>query len=510
MFSLSMLILGFAFIAMAAIMAIVWLSPEKKPQLSQKGKSAGNRKLHPGAVTQVSLPVMQDEISINLDAFADPELAVPQNLMPSGDALDALAEQLAMDDDDAFGETSHAISTMPQLRLASLMEVQQMQSLHENNTIAEPKPRILGDSACALGIRYFEHLLAHHSVPRGARNLTNESNILVAQNALKTSRQSVTLSHGAVAQRIGERAVCIFEPLETPVQHVDKAIELLTDVLNKKNIFIVLADNPDASPECYAHINAFCKAFNIPKSCVYIEQSDGAFFNYIEDAENYVPARIHPMKMPKEFFAKMLDYAHSAYDEGDHDAVLRTIEPFINPLIARVQQANFPKVLLAQALNLMGMTYREIGNDDAAISSFDYALNLLRKIEDYEAIKSVLANLGITLALARPLTQSKIERAIRHLNEVVQLNPRDDEAWLYLANSYLELYRMTNAQSLLRRANRAYEKAYELAPTTEIASCIEALNRQIGGRKAAANATAQQLQTAKSSSSQNAPRELER
>ena len=55
----------------------------------------------------------------------------------------------------------------------------------------------------------------------------------------------------------------------------------------------------------------------------------------------------------------------------------------------------------------------------------------------------------------------------------------------YLANSYLEEYRLKNAPSLLKRALRAYDKAYELAPSEEIASCRDALERQIGGARRA-------------------------
>ena len=297
------------------------------------------------------------------------------------------------------------------------------------------------------------------------------------------------MSHGAIAQNIGERAVCIFEPLEAPVSNVAKAVELLSEFLDNKCIFMILACTDGVPEQNLAHLCKLSKQFNIAKNCIFIEQHDGSFINYIEDISNFVPSRLNISLMPQEFFSKLLDYACNAYDDGDHEAVMRTVEPLLKPLYMRIRtQHNFSRSLLAQALNLVGMTHRDIGHDDDAAACFELSLTLLREIEDYEAIKSVLANLGITLALSRPVDPRKIELAIRHLNEVTQLNPRDDEAWLYLANSYLEQFRITSAQSLLRRALRAYEKAYSIAPTSEIEQCMDALKAQMGIRNQAISA----------------------
>ncbi len=477
------LALGIIFIAVAIIMAVVWFWPESAPRLSRKGKSAGNvRRRNVQNPIDLMPYMMDDDITINLDAFCDPDLAVPrEKLTRELPSLDSVLLDCDEDDREDTLLPFEAKKSMPQLTLASLLEVQQSEERSETG-IMPVRPKILGDTACDLGVRYFEYLLRHHVVPRGARHLTSESNIVVAENALKSLHQSATLSHGAIAQRIGEKAVCLFEPLESAVQNIDKALELISEVLADKTIFIVLANTDNADPDKLSHLSPVCQRYHIPRNCIYIEQPDGSFINYIEDMNDFVPSRLDPMRIPQNFFSGMLDYAHQAYDEGDHEAVLRTIAPLLPALSERaLYYNNFPKILLAQALNLMGMTYREIDRDNDAIACFDQSLTLLRKIEDYEAIKSVMANLGITLAISRPVTQPKIELAIRHLNEVTQLNPRDDEAWLYLANSYLELYRITNAQSLLRRALRAYDKAYDLAPTDEIASCMDALQRQIGG-----------------------------
>ena len=479
---------GIVLIAIAAILTFVYFGIENQtPKVSRRGISAGNKRKR---VSDAVLPVSyyeSDQICLNMDAFADPELG-GSNTALEGQAGTFDISAFEQDDADINEILEEPPSGIPPLTLASLLEVQRYEEMHsqvmERSETCVPKPKIIGDSACALGIRYFEYLLEHHSVPRGAKHLTNESNILVAENALKTARQSATLSHGGVAQRIGERAVCLFEPLESAVGNVEKAVVQLREVFENKTIFIVLARTEDVPGELLAHLGAVCKAFNVSKSSIYIEQADGSFFNYIEDTRNYVPDRINVMGLTQAFFSELLDYAHGAYDEGDHEAVLRTLRPLLDPLYRRVCMGNdFPKVLLAQAFNLVGMTARDIGQDMDAIQCFELSLQLLREIVDYEAIKSVMANLGITLALSHPVTLPKIERAIRCLEDVTRLNPRDDEAWLYLANSFLEEYRLKNAPSLLKRAKRAYDKAYELAPTAEIASCREALERQIGNAR---------------------------
>lgn len=481
---------GIALIAIAAILTFVYFGIENQtPKVSKRGISAGNRRKR---ASDAVLPISyyeSDQVCLNMDAFADPDLggvSVAQDA--NGRMFDMSAFENMDSDIEEILETPS--SGVPPLTLASLLEVQRYEEMHsevmERADLCVPKPKIIGDSACALGIRYFEYLLEHHSVPRGAKHLTSEANILVAENALKTARQSATLSHGGVAQRIGERAVCLFEPLESAVVNVDKAVTQLREVFDHKSIFIVLANTEDVAPEMLAHLAAVCSAFKVPKNSIYIEQADGTFFNYIEDTHNYVPDRINVMGLTQNFFAELLDYAHRAYDDGDHEAVLRTLRPLLEPLYARVCMGNdFPKVLLAQAFNLLGMTDRNIGQDMEAIRCFELSLQLLREIMDYEAIKSVMANLGITLALSHPVTLPKIERAIRCLEDVTRLNPRDDEAWLYLANSFLEEYRLKNAPSLLKRALRAYDKAYELAPTPEIEACREALERQIGGARRA-------------------------
>ena len=475
------LISGVAFIIMAMIMALHHAHQTSSPRLSGKTQAAGNRRVS-GAKQSSEFPVCvsDEDVALNMDAFEDPELAIPK---PAPANLDDLMVRLEMDDEEEeSGECAAIMSEkMPSMTLASLLEVQRNETIQA--AVQPARPRILGDNARELGMRYFKYLLAHHLVPRGATHLTNESNILVAENALRNSRQSATLSHGAVAQNIGERAVCLFEPLESPVANCDKAMELLADFLNSKSVFLILGNTDQVPEQNLAHLGILCRTFKIPQNCIFIEQADGSFINYIEDSKDFVPSRLVVERMPQNFFSQILDYACGAYDEGDYEAVMRTIEPLLQPIYHRIRTAhNFSKLLLAQALNLVGMTHRDIGHDDDAVACFELSLALLREIEDYEAIKSVMANLGITLALSRPVSPRKIELAIRHLNEVTQLNPRDDEAWLYLANSYLEQYRMTNANSLLRRALRAYEKAYDIAPNAEIEQCMAALKTQIGGR----------------------------
>lgn len=457
-----LIVLGIALIAVSGMMVIGGRREGKLPRLSGKGRSAGNSKNGDRKVLPASVLGPIGVTELNLDAFDTPDLAVSCVSCEKYNEVESITDF----------ERVEGTETESKVVAGEQAE----------SPVSEERPRIIGDSARELGMRYFKYLLAHHVVPRGATHLTNESNIQVAENALRNSRQSVTLSHGAVAQNIGERVVCLFEPLENAVSNVDKALDGLSGVFDNKTVFVITANTEDAESEKLAHLGALCKRFKVQSTCLFIEQSDGSFINYTEDSRDFVPSRIDVTQMPQTFFSDLLDYAYGAYDEGDYEAVLRTIEPLMETLYHRIrEQRDFPKVLLAQALNLLGMTHRTIGHDEDAIACFELSLTLLREIEDYEAIKSVLANLGITLALFKPVTLPRIDQAIRHLSEVIQLNPRDEEAWLYLANSYLEKYRLTSATSLLNRALRAYERSYALAATEEKKSCMEALRKQIGG-----------------------------
>ena len=376
----------------------------------------------------------------------------------------------------------------PPLVLASLIEIQSIQErdrARQEAILQTPqtptRPRLLGDTACELGVRYFDSVLSQHVMPRAAQALTNNTNIVIAKNALKAAHPSAIFSHGAIAQRIGQNAVCLFEPLETPIADVENALSQIDDIMQNRTIFVILSNLDECAPENMAHIGPLCHRYGVAKTNIYIEQPDHSFINYIENARDYVPARIDANRMPPAFFTEIFDYAQDAYDRGDYEAVLRTIDPLIRPLIDRMRlNANFPPLLIAQALNLIGMTQREIGCDDRAVNAFEASLAILQQIEDYNAIKSVKANLGITLALSTPTTLPKIELAIRHLNEVTQLNPRDAEAWLFLANSYIEQFRLTNAKSLLGRALRAYDKSYKIEPAQDVALCMRELERQMG------------------------------
>jgi len=398
---------------------------------------------------------------------------------------------------DALGQAES--SSGPVLQLASLIEIQNEERQKSMRLPEEPynnpdmkpvepaKPRILGDTACELGVFYFNELLARRLVPRGRVSATNESNLVMAQNALKSGRQSATLSHGAVAQRIGEKTVCIFEPLEKKIDAFDKAIDAYSEIISGKIAFFVLADTRGIDESVISHVWTVCDRFNISRKNVFIQQPDNTFVNYIEDINGFVPSRIDTASMPAEFFSSFLDYVHEAYDEGDTETVMRVLGPLMGGLYARAQgDRRFSKLLAAQAFNLMGMTNRDLGHDEEAIHCFEASLMFLRIIEDYDAIKSVQANLGISLALMRPVTPQHIELAIRHLNEVTQLNPYDDECWVYLANSYLEQYRITKKNGLLRHAYRAYERAHALNSSEEIASCLAMLGKQLNVRQATA------------------------
>lgn len=453
-----------------------------------------NKRL-PDAVAPLSTPPLVSDLAqkeeylpLNPDAFSElfTQEAASTKVAPQALAQH-LTEQESDDDDfDIIGLMSYAngpnAKRAPKLELASLAEIHRAEALKQAQNDQIRKTRILGDDARELGIRYFERLLQSNAVTKGSVLPTNNSNLIIAQNALRNSLQSATLSHGGVAQRVGESAICFFEPLENNVMNVDRAIEAVAELIENKTVVFVLANTEHADHEALDHIAQICCHYDIPKSHIFIEQSFGDFVNYIEDTKDFVPERIDVDKMPEAFFSELFEYAHDAYDRGDNDCVVRVLLPLLEPLFERVStRQDFSKLLLAQALNLMGMCNRDLECDDEAVACFDASLFLLRQVEDYEAIKSVKANLGITLALSRPLTLAKNELAIRHLGEVTQLNPRDDEAWLYLANTFLEQFRMTQAQSLLKRAMRAYEKVQALKPSRDVELCMHALRTQIYG-----------------------------
>ena len=469
------------------------------------------RPLTKSRAEKVRMRLKDENDELNLDGFAGIG-PMPQLLMnPETMSVECLSSSLNYDL-DGMNRCADAenVPPRPSLQLASLIEIQNeerqkmmripaAEDENQNKLIAggplcvatqvaapvEPaKPRILGDSACDLGVLYFNELLSRRLVPRGRISATNESNLIIAQNALKSGRQSATLSHGAVAQRIGEKTVCIFEPLEKKIDALDKAMDAYAEILAGKIAFFVLADPRGVENDKLAHIWTVCDRFGISRKNVFIQQSDNTFVNYIEEMNGFVPARIDATKMTSEFFSQFLNYVHDAYDEGDNETVMRVLGPLMGGLYVRAQNdRRFSKLVAAQAFNLMGMTNRDLGHDEEAIHCFDASLMFLRKIEDYEAIKSVQANLGISLALMRPVTPQHIELAIRHLNEVTQLNPYDDECWVYLANSYLEQYRLTKRSGLLRHAYRAYDRAHALNPSEEIASCLAMLGRQLGIQK---------------------------
>ena len=449
--------------------------------LSAKRRCMQESRLH-------TVSAQSQELFFNLDGFVglEPEPDLPMSGM-----------KLSNEDEDT-GTCRLEPNIKPVMVLASLEEIknEERQMLQDNtlrnqarqsalsNSTPEPaKPRMLGDTACALGITYFDALLAHQLVPRGRISATNETNLVIARNALKAGRQSATLSHGAVAQRIGENTICLFEPLEKKIEAMDKALTSYAELLENKVVFIILENTANVPMERLSHLAPICARFHIPQTNIFIRQEDDTFVNYIEDVHDYVPSRIDVSLMPESFFSKLLDYVHHAYDEGDTETVMRVMGPIMGDLYTRVHNdKRFSKLLAAQAFNLMGMTNRDLNHNNEAICCFEASLTLLRIVEDYEAIKSVQANLGISLAISKPVTPARIEQAIRHLNEVTQLNPTDDESFVYLANSYLEQFKFTKKQSLLRYALRSYERAQELAPNNAIASCISILKKQIGIR----------------------------
>ncbi len=423
------------------------------------------------------------------------QIAIIEAQMP--DLSDQLSQSLEM-----VGSIDSVLSIM---HLESLSEIQNEEKMNRDNvrylemqmSKAQSKPvevektRMLGDAACELGLIYLDELIAHRVVPRGRVSATNETNLKIARNAIEMRRQSATFSHGAIAQNIGEKAVCIFEPLEAPIQALDKALDDYEALIQNKVVFFILANTDDVPVENLKHINAIRRRFNIAKTNIFIRQADNTFVNYVEDVNNFVPSRIDVLRMPEQFFTQLLDYAHEAYDLGDTDTVLRVLGPLLNDLFARVQHdPRFSKLLAAQAFNLMGMTNRALEYDEEAIRCFEASLSMLRVIEAYDAIKSVQANLGISYALIRPTTPQSLDQAVRHLNEVTQLNPYDDESWIYLANTYLEQYRMTQKQGLIRHALRAYEHAEALAPSEEISLCVEKLRAKLGLDRAQQSANA--------------------
>lgn len=498
------LILGITMIGMSLSLLIAELMQTKQFKLTHKmARPLSSKKLEKLKAQRARVSsTIDSEYELNVDSFVGLE-PLPKiefddvHIMECQSALDYHA-------DDDLGEDRPS----PALRLASLMEIQNEERLMtrynankplemlngkpQNQAVTSEKPAVLGDCARKLGLQYLQELIDHRVVPRGRVSATNESNLVIAQNALRAKTETHQFEHGAIAQTIGTRSVCIFEPLEKAITNVDRVIPGYKSAIQDKVAFFVLSNTANVPAEYLRHIRMVCKEFSIPQANIFIQQPDNSFVNYTEDSKNFVPARIDVSCMPESFFEQLLDYAHSAYDEGDNDTVLRVLGPLMDDLYARVQNdKRFSKLLAAQAFNLMGMTNRALDCDEFAVRCFETSLALLRVIEDYNAIKSVQANLGISYAIMRPITPLSLEQAVRHLNEVTQLNPYDDESWVYLGNSYLEQFKLCQQKtSLLHHALHAYERAEALSPSEEITACVTMLRTKLGVRTNAARSVA--------------------
>jgi predicted CXXCH cytochrome family protein len=89
----------------------------------------------------------------------------------------------------------------------------------------------------------------------------------------------------------------------------------------------------------------------------------------------------------------------------------------------------------------LGRAYARAGNNDAAIRSFDAALQ--RRSTDRPAL------LALTTAL---LAANQFDRAISTLQQAIQHNPQDDALLTNLGNAYLRQGKVTEAQDALSRA----------------------------------------------------------
>ena len=153
---------GIALIAIAAILTFVYFGIETQtPKISKRGISAGNRRKR---ASDAVLPISyyeSDQVCLNMDAFADPDLGGVSAAPEANGMFDMSAFENMDADIEEILETPS--SGVPPLTLASLLEVQRYEEMHseviERAELCVPKPKIIGDSACALGLTKIAVLL---------------------------------------------------------------------------------------------------------------------------------------------------------------------------------------------------------------------------------------------------------------------------------------------------------------------------------------------------------------
>ncbi len=337
-----------------------------------------------------------------------------------------------------------------------------------------PAERAHGGRGAQLGADFLRWLMERNHLLPCARAFMTQADLKAAYKGLRQSAPHHTFGHGAIVHRVGQRGTLLVEPLLEVLSAPEALIEQITAAVGKSDVYLVMGLPEQGNPKLTAHIGQIIKALGIAPTHFFLRQEDGSFATHTEERRDFVPARLDANHIPLDFFGQMMDYAYARLDDGDPEAVLRTIAPLTEPLWLRTQRDDFPASLMAQALNLTGMANRAVDCGEEAVTCFQAALKLLKDQEDYEAIKAVECNLGIAMANTYPKDIDALMQACRHLHNVLSLDDNDINAWLCLAEAYRTRYELQGSgMSVLARADYAYRRVMELAPTESVKQALQ-------------------------------------
>lgn len=381
-------------------------------------------------------------------------------------------------------ELLEALSGVMSRRDAAPAAVEAVAAAAAPSEVATPSPAVarrdrislaeqtVGKAGCRLGAAYLTHLIESNFLPAGTRGSCTAEDLRDALRALRTGQPTRIVEHGAVLQRLGEDHVLYFDPLLRRVDHVQNLFHHVSCVVAKRSLHVVITGgDAEEDAELLAHIGPLVQQFSVPPTQLVVLQEDGTFHNHTEDQAHYVPAHIDAWHVPESFVTQMFTYAQERFDAGEPEAALRTLGPLAGPLWERiVGGVGFDRVLMAQVLNLLGLSNRLIGCLEEAVTCFDSALSLLRDVEAYQHLQVVEVNLGTTL-LQHASAANEVEPlrvATRHLQSAVRLDQDCAVAWQVLGEVFLTRHEMERSASMLARAEHAYTQAQRCDPRLDL------------------------------------------
>ena len=337
-----------------------------------------------------------------------------------------------------------------------------------------PTPRRIPDTAARkLATHFLGHLINQHFMLPELSNVGPQA-FQALLSRLETEPADVTTAHGAIVARLAPQATLYIDPLLTSVEDAEAAAEALTPVCEGTHLIVVLGQAPEpaeatttAVSEISAHIRPILHRFNVPPTHLFSLQDDGSYHNHLEDTQNFVPSRIDVACVPESFVQSILDYAIVRYDKGEPEAALRTLGPLAEGLWLRATESHsFDGFLLAQTLNLLGLSNRDAGTVEEAVTCFEHAIDLMRVDGDPQALQLIHRNLAETLTRLDDDPRA-LASAAEHLRHAIHLDQRDVGAWLLLGQIYIQRHYLLGKRSMIERAKHAFRSGLKVAPNDD-------------------------------------------